>query len=378
MSGILFVGLDVHKIKIAVAIAADGRDGEVRSYGSIPNTVTSLRSLSEKLSQNGTRELHFCYEAGPCGFQADRALTEIGHFCTVVAPSLIPVRSGDRVKTDRRDAVMLAKLHRAGELTSVWVPDACHEAIRDLVRARATAVQVRGKARQHLQGLLLRRGWTYPGKKGWTKSYRRWLSTVRLDHPAAQVVFQDYVDAVSDADARVERLTKQIEMHVQEWSLGPVVEALQTLRGVGFIVAVTVTAEVGDFTRFENPRQLMAYLGLVPSEYSSGSKVRRGGITKAGSSLARHALVEGAWSYRLQPRVSRELQVRLETQPKVVRDIAWKGQLRLCNRFRKLIAAGKPRVVVTTAIAREMIGFIWAIACETQGELANPTRDLRT
>jgi transposase len=257
---------------------------------------------------------------------------------------------------------MLAKLHRAGELTAVWVPDAAHEAMRDLVRARATAVRVLGKARQHLQGFLLRHGRIYPGKKGWTVAYRRWLTTVRFQHPAQQIVFQDYVDAVADAEARVERLTGQIAALLPSWSLAPVVEAVQAMRGVAFIVAVTVVAEVGDFHRFETPRLLMAYLGLTPSEHSSGSSIRRGGITKAGSGLARRVLIEGAWSYRMQPRVSPKLHARLEAVPKAARDIAWKGQLRMCQRYRHLVAAGKAKVVVITAIAREMVGFIWAIA----------------
>jgi transposase len=211
---------------------------------------------------------------------------------------------------------MLAKLHRAGELTAVWVPDAAHEAMRDLIRARATAVWVAGKARQYLQGFLLRHGRIYPGKKGWTKAYRRWLPTVRLRHPAQQVVLQDYIHAVTDSEARIERLTEQITGLMPGWSLAPVVEAIQAMRGVALIVAVTVVAEVGDFDRFDNPRQLMAYLGLTPSEHSSGSSVRRGGITKAGSGLARRALIEGAWSYRMQARVSPKLHARLEDLPR--------------------------------------------------------------
>jgi transposase len=259
---------------------------------------------------------------------------------------------------------MLAKLHRAGELTSVWVPDEAHEAMRDLVRSRATAVNVAGQARQHLQGFLLRHGRIYPGKKGWTKPYRRWLSTVRFDHPAQQIVFQDYIHAVTDAEARIERLTHQISELLSSWSLAPLVEALQAMRGIAFIVAVTLAAEVGNFSRFDNPRQLMAYLGLTPSEHTSGASVRRGGITKAGSSLARRALVEGAWSYRMQARVGRKLVDRIEALPQAVRDIAWKGQLRMCQRYRHMMALGKPKVVATTAIAREMVGFIWAIARE--------------
>jgi transposase len=335
----------------------------VRHWGTIPNRADHVRKLAEKLGSD-ERLLHFCYEAGPCGYGLYRQLIELGHDCVVVAPSLIPIKAGDRVKTDRRDALMLAKLHRAGELTSVWVPDEAHEAMRDLVRSRATAVNVAGQARQHLQGFLLRHGQIYPGKKGWTKPYRRWLSTVRFHHPAQQIVFQDYIHAVTDAEARIERLTQQISELLSSWSLAPLVEALQAMRGIAFVVAVTLAAEVGNFSRFDNPRQLMAYLGLTPSEHTSGASVRRGGITKAGSSLARRALVEGAWSYRMQARVGRKLVDRIEALPQAVRDIAWKGQLRMCQRYRHMIAVGKPKVVATTAIAREMVGFIWAIARE--------------
>jgi transposase len=356
-----FIGLDVHKATISVAVARGERGGEARHWGTIPNRPDHVRRLAEKLSCDGQR-LHFCYEAGPCGYGLHRQLTDLGYDCVVVAPSLIPVKAGDRVKTDRRDATMLAQLHRAGELTAVWVPDAAHEAMRDLVRARATAVRIAGKARQHLQGFLLRHGRIYPGKKGWTKAYRRWLTTVRFTYPAQQIVLQDYIHAVTDAEARIERLTKQIADLMPDWRLAPVVGAVQAMRGVAFIVAVTVVAEVGDFNRFDNPRQLMAYLGLTPSEHSSGARVRRGGITKAGSGLARRVLIEGAWSYRMQARVSRKLHDRIEALPQAVRDIAWKGQLRMCQRYRHLMAAGKPKVVATTAIAREMVGFIWAIA----------------
>ena len=308
-----FIGLDVHKATISVAVAEGVRGGEIRHLGTLTHRADHIRKLVGKLGAGG-HKLHFCYEAGPCGYGLHRQLVELGHDCIVVAPSLIPVKTGDRVKTDRRDAVMLAKLHRAGELTAVWVPDAAHEAMRDLVRARATAMRVTGKARQHLQGFLLRHGRIYPGKKGWTVAYRRWLTTVRFGHRAQQIVFQDYVDAVADAEARVARLTGQITELLPDWDLAPVVEAVQAMRGVAFVVAVTVVAEVGDFARFDNPRQLMAYLGLTPSEHSSGATVRRGGITKAGSGLARRALIEGAWSYRMQPRVSRKLHDRLAFQ----------------------------------------------------------------
>ncbi len=361
MEAIRFVGLDVHKRMTSVAIAESGRGGEVRFLGEIPSTPEALHRLVERL-QGRHRQLSFCYEAGPCGYGVHRRLSSLGQACSVVAPSLIPSRPGDRVKTNRRDATPLARLHRAGELTPVWVPDAAHEAMRDVVRARATARRVLGKARQHLQGFLLRRGRIYRGVRGWTRAYRRWLTTVRFDHPAQQIVLQDYIQAVEDAEARLARLEHQIEELLPSWSMAPVVEAVQAMRGVGLIVAITVVAEVGDFSRFANPRQLMAYLGLVPSERSSGSSIRRGGITNAGHAHARRVLIEGAWTYRMQARVSRKLLDRIERLPQTIRDIAWRAQLRLCQRYRRLAVAGKPKVVVTTAIAREMVGFIWAIA----------------
>ena len=369
MDNITYVGLDVHKATVCVAVAEGGRGGEVRQLGVFENRPEVLCKMAARLGKAG-RCLSFCYEAGPCGYGLHRLLTGRGYSCIVVAPSLIPMKSGDRVKTDRRDAMILAKLHRAGELTAIWVPDAAHEAMRDLVRARATAGRVLSKARQHLQGFLLRHEQIYRGARAWTLAYRRWLTTVRFDHPAQQIVLQDYINAVADAEARRDRLTRQIEEVLPGWAMAPVVAALQAMRGVARVVAVTIVAEVGDFRRFANARQLMAYLGLAPSEHSSGSTIRRGGITKAGNALARRVLIEGAWTYRMTARVSRKLHDRLEPLPAAIRDIAWKAQVRLCARYRRLAAAGKPKVVITTAIAREMVGFIWAIARSAQPALA--------
>lgn len=361
MNTISFIGLDVHKATIAVAVAEGLRGGEVRQLGIFPNRLEVLSKLADRLSKPG-QQLRFCYEAGPCGYGLQRFLLARGHDCIVAAPSLIPVKAGDRVKTDRRDAAMLAKLHRAGELTPVWVPEAAHEAMRDLVRARATAVHSLSKARQHLQSLLLRHGRIYPGKRSWTRSYRTWLTTLRFEHRAQQIVLQDYLNTIERGEERVAQLTRQIVELVPSWSLAPLVDAFQAMRGVGFIVAATVVAELGDVARFATPRQVMAYLGLVPSEHSSGNSIRRGGITKAGNALARRALIEGAWTYRMQARVARTLHHRLEHLPGPVRAIAWKAQVRLCARYRRLTAAGKPKPVVVTAIAREMAGFLWAIA----------------
>jgi len=364
MNSITYVGLDVHKATVAVAVAEGGRGGEVRQLGVFENRPEVLSKLAARLSNNKNCRISFCYEAGPCGYGLHRLLTSYGHDCVVVAPSLIPMKAGDRVKTDRRDALMLAKLHRAGELTPIWIPDAGHEAMRDLVRARATAGRVLSKARQHLQSFLLRHDRIYRGLRAWTSAYRRWLTT------PAQIVLQDYIHAVQDAEARRDRLTRQINELLPSWSMAPVAMALQAMRGVALVVAVTVVAEVGDFRRFANPRQLMAYLGLVPSEHSSGGSIRRGAITKAGNALARRVLIEGAWTYRMPARVSRKLHDRLEPLPAAIRDIAWKAQIRLCARYRRLAAAGKPKVVVTTAIAREMVGFIWAIAQIAQPPLS--------
>jgi len=357
---ITYVGLDVHKEGIVVAVAAGGLRGEVREYGRIANTPTALERLLRKLGGDGVM-LRFCYEAGPCGYGIQRQISATGHECVVVAPSLIPRRAGDRVKTDRRDAASLARLHRAGELTAGWVPDARHEAMRDMVRARLDAVHSLRRARQQLSGFLLRQGCHY-ARPAWTKLYRRWLAGLKFEQAVHHIVLEDYLAAVEAAEARRDRLTTQIEAMLPDWTLAPVVAALQTMRGMALVNAATLIAELGDLSRFADPRQLMAYLGLVPCEHSSGASVRRGGITKAGNGAARRLLIEAAWSYRFPARISRELLLRQEKQPKPIRDIAWKGQVRLCARYRRLARTGKPANVVTTAIARELTGFVWAIA----------------
>ena len=356
-----FIGFDTAKKKHAVAIADVGREGEIRYLGEIDSSPLTIERMIRKLAGR-YEKLHFCYEAGPTGYGLYRQVRGLGHHCTIVAPSLIPKKSGERVKTNRRDAVTLARLFRAGELTSVWVPDAIHEAIRDLVRARETASQDLRRKRQQLLSFLLRHGRIFSGRQHWSRAHLRWLAQQKFDHPAQQIVFQDAVDAIDDAAARLRRLDAQVAAIVPSWSMAPVVEAYQAMRGVSFAVAVTFVAEIGDLRRFDNPRQLMAFLGLVPSERSTGERVRRAGLTLAGNKRARRVLIEGAWSYRYPARVSQTLQARLEGLPKAVREIAWKAQIRLCARYRRLNAAGKKLPVVIAAIAREMAAFLWAIA----------------
>lgn len=337
-----YVGLDVHKASISVSIAEGGRGGEVRFVGAVPNTMEAVSSLAARLSRDGTA-LEFCYEAGPCGYGVYRRLVELGHACTVVAPSKIPVKPGDRVKTDQRDSQKLAVLHRCGDLTPVWVPDETHEAMRDLTRARTDAMMQAMRARQQLLAFLLRHGRVYGNGKNWTLRHRRWLSGQTFAQPAHQVVFQDYVEAVWAAEERKEQLVRRIKDLLPEWTLGGVAGALRSLRGIDAVSAATFVAAVGDMTRFDTPRQLMSYLGLVQSEHSSGGRTRRGGITGTGSSEARRMLVEAAWSYRYPAKVAQQKSDILVKMPKCIRDIAWRAQERLCSRYRQLSASGRNR-----------------------------------
>jgi transposase len=285
-----FVAFDVAKMKHAVAIAEAGRAGEVRFLGEVENRPAKIERMTRKLAGRYGR-LQVCFEAGPTGYGLYRQIQELGHDCLVVAPALIPKRSGERVKTNRRDAVTLARLHRAGELTGVWVPDAVHEAIRDLVRARQAAMDELRRKRQQLLSFLLRHSRIYTGGGHWT--HRRWLARQAFEHPAQQIVFQEGVDAIDDAARRLRRLEEQLAAIVPSWSLAPVVEAYQAMRGASFLVAVIFAAEIGDLRRFDTPRQLMAFLGLVPGERSTGDSVRRKGLTLAGNRRARRALIEG-------------------------------------------------------------------------------------
>jgi transposase len=361
MTHCIVIGMDVHKNSIDVAIADGILNGEVRYYGKIDAELPDIDRLIRKLGYKKKR-LRIVYEAGPCGYGLYRHLQAQGIDCAVVAPSLTPKRAGDRVKTDRRDAITLARLHRAGELTAVYVPRREDEAIRDLLRAREDAKRAQKKAKQRLNAFLLRHGRKYTGKRKWTQAHRRWLSDQSFGDPAQQVVLQEYIDSVQECELRVQRLTEHVRQRVEHWRMKPVVEAFQAMRGVSLIVAATMAAEIGDLSRFDRPEQLMAYLGLVPSEYSSGARRRQGSITKCGNTHARRVLVEGAWAYRYPARVSRHLLKRWENLPEPICAIGWKAQLRLCTRYRRLTARGKPSQVAVTAIAREMAAFMWAIA----------------
>ena len=355
-----FIGVDTSKLRNAVAVAEAGRGGELRYLGEIDATDAATRKLVAKLAGKYSK-LTFCYEAGPTGYALRRLITSLGHECVVIAPSLIPTRPGDRIKTNRRDAENLAKQLRAGELIAVWVPDERHEAMRDLSRAREAAVDDLKRKRQQISSLLLRLGLHFPGKKTWGRAHRNWLAAQKIAHREQRIVFEEALGAERQAQERADRLEAAIRQAAPDWSLAEAVTALQALRGIDLVAAVTVLAEIGDLERFANPRELMGYLGLVPSERSTGDSVKRGGITKAGNRRARRILVECCWSYRHPPRVGRDKQLKVDAAPEAVRDIAWKAQTRLSSRFRALARRGKRPTVVVTAIAREMCGFIWAI-----------------
>jgi len=366
MSNVRFIGLDVHAETIAVAVAEP--DGEVRSLGVIPNRPESIRKLVKKLGPPG--QLRVCYEAGPTGYVVYWQLTALEVKCEVVAPTLVPVKPGDRVKTDRRDALKLARNYRAGDLTPVWIPDAAHEALRDLVRAREAAKKDQLRARHRLGKFLLRQGRRPPtAMKAWTRAHLTWVkSAVHFEQAAQEATLLDYIHEVDHVAGRLTRLESAIDAAVQTAPvrMRTVIEALQALRGVALVTAVTIAAEVGELSRFAKPRQLMGYSGAVASEDSSGQRTRRGGITKAGNAHLRRVVVEAAWAYRHRPAVGPALRKRQATVSPEVNEIAWKAQHRLHGRYRALLARGKCKQQVMTAIGRELLGFIWAIGVHVE------------
>jgi transposase len=353
-----FVGLDAHAESTAIALAEVGREVP-RFVGTVGARLSELTQALGRLGE--AQSLRVVYEAGPCGYVLARELIRLGYRCEVVAPSKIPRRPGERIKTDRRDALNLAGLARAGELVAVTIPDERDEAVRDLSRARVDAVRARLKARQQLKALLLRHGRRYSGKTSWSAAHERYLSEVSFAHPAQDIAFTEYRQAVREGEARVQRLSQSLMQEVEHWRMHSLVSAVMTLRGLDLIAATTVVAELGDLRRFAHPRELMGYLGLVPSEHTSGSKRRLGAITKTGNPHVRRVLVEAAWNYRFPARISPTLQARQERQPPEIRAIAWRAQLRLHHRYRRLKARGLHHNKICVALARELAAFVWDI-----------------
>ena len=374
---IIFISLDTHKKFHHAAYVEDGRGKEVVDYGQIKGSKTALTQFLKKMqSKYPNAILHVVYEAGPCGFWIYRHITSLGHRCHVVSPSKIPKAPGERVKTDRRDAIKLAKLLKSEDLTPIYVPEEEDEVVRDLSRLREVAMQDLNDARKQLKSFLLRNNIVYEGTANWSAKHLQHLADLTLPHPTQQIVLREYMDVISERTQRLERMDNELNITVKQWRFYPVVKGLQAMRGVRLIIATGVVAELGDLKRFDHPRKLMAYLGLVPSEHSSGGKRRVGSITKAGNKRVRRLLTEGAHSYRSPANISREIQVRLEGLPKDVTDIAWKAQLRLCQRYRRLYAKGKHRNLVVSAIAREMASYLWAIAQQVDLPPVDPKNNL--
>lgn len=367
MNSVRFVGLDVHAETITVAVAESA--GEVTVLGTFPNRLESIRKLVSKLGP--VNQVRACYEAGPTGYVLYWQLTSLGVKCDVIAPSLVPTKAGDRVKTDRRDAKKLAACLRNGDLTAVWVPDEAHEALRDLMRAREAAKKDQLKARHRLGKFLLRHGRRPEGLKAWTKKYLDWIKTnVRFAQPAQEATLADYLEQVDHAARRIEKLEKAIDEAVQRApaEIRAVVEALQALRGVARTTAATIVSELGSLSRFAKPRQLMGYAGLVSREYTTGNRTVRGSITKTGNAHLRRVIVEAAWAYQHRPNVTGHLLRRQKALAlsEEVKKIAWKAQQRLHKRYQAMTARGKHKNQVTTAVGRELLGFVWAIAVETE------------
>lgn len=360
-SNTVFLGFDVHKDSTDVAVATSDTRSPVQHYGTITTTLRSVNKLIKKFKSQ-TSSLCVVYEAGPCGFWLYRHLLKIGVECWVISPSLIPKAPGDKIKTDRRDAMALARLARGGILHPIHVPDAQDEAIRDLIRAREDAMVDLRQARQRLKSFLLRNGHPCSGRHNWSEAHKRHLADIHFHEPAKKITFQHYINTVSERHERLQHIELELSVVAECWSWYPLVQWLTTLRGIRFLSAITLVAELGDMRRFTNPRSLMNFVGLTPSEHSSGARQSQGGITKCGNTHARRILVEAAWAYRHTPKVSLEMQKRLQDHSVGLQNRSWDAQLRLCKRFATLKARGKQYNKVVTAVARELLGFIWDIA----------------
>lgn len=359
---IRFVGLDVHATSISVAVAEEGRD-EARFVGRYPNDLARLLRVLDRLGERAS--LRCAYEAGPTGYGLQRALTREGVDCAVIAPSKTPRGSGDRVKTDRRDALRLAHFLRSGDLVEIHVPDESCEAMRDLLRAREDAKRAQLRARHQLLKFLLRHGRRWP-KSNWSRPHLEWIAAQRFEHVAQDTVLAESLQAVYEHTARIERLDRRLAELVPQTELATLVEALQAFRGIKLLTAASIAFELGDLRRFDSPKRLMGYLGMTPSEESSGDSVRRGRITRAGNSGLRRLLVEAAWAYRHRPAEGYLHRRRAQNVAPAVRAIAWKAQDRLNGRYRRLLARGKTKQKTLVALARELAGFIWAVGQEEQ------------
>jgi transposase len=357
-----YIGMDTHKDTIVISIATPGR-GKPKHLGTIENDVKKIETFITNLSSKYNGEvLLFCYEAGPCGYILYHQITSLGHDCMVVAPSLIPQKSSDRVKTDRRDADKLTRYLRDGSLTPVWIPNTEQEAMRDLVRIRIDFKIQEIKAKQQLNGFVLRHGHIWPkDKTRWTKTFYSWLVELKFKHPYQQVVFQEYIRALEAASEKLAEICNYIQQIRMSWSQAPIIDSMTALRGIDSIAAITILAEIGDFTRFKHPKHLMSYLGLTPSEYTSSTKRRQGSITKAGNNSARRMLVECAWSYRFPARQTLHIKRKAKNASEHAKKVAWKAQKRLCTRYQKLLQSGKNTKQTIVAIARELVGFMWEI-----------------
>ena len=376
-TSILFISLDTGKEHSEVAYSSADWEDKPTLHGRIKTTKQAIQKLVRQLqSKYPNATLHFVYEAGPCGYWIYRLLTKMGHPCYVVAPSLIPKKPGAKIKNDKRDALMLCQLIKTGDIDPIYVPEPDDEAVRDLSRARERAMFDLNKARYQLKALLLRNHIQYPGTANWSLKHLRWLTEIVLPHPAQQMVLQEMIQTVNERSTRLKRLDEELAYQVKQWRYYPLVKALQAMRGIKLTIAAGVVAELGDLSRFDHPRKLMAYVGLVPSEHSTGGKRKLGALTKTGNSRARRLLIEGAHSYRYAANISTEMQKRQEGLPKIIIDMGWKAQVRLCRRYQRLMKRGKHMNIVKAAIAREMLAYIWAMAQEVVLSPINPKQRL--